>query len=168
MPEMSGDEIFDSTLLEQTIVSLIQQGKRNFALDLSPLDYIYSDTMNRLLAINRQILDVSGRLSLLSPQEEVRQILERAGIHNFLRIYQTDEDLKRASDDIVKQTQSISLDAVRQFKAAQEAPPKSEFEDFRSEIDRAFAEPSEEQQQPSQPQRPAAFTPPPPPKRPEP
>ena len=50
------------------INSLIAESKRNFAIDLSPLDYIYSDTINVILALNRRILDVSGRLSLMGPE----------------------------------------------------------------------------------------------------
>jgi len=38
--------VFDSTLLKNMINSLIAEGKRNFAIDLSPLDYIYSDAIN--------------------------------------------------------------------------------------------------------------------------
>ncbi len=170
-PVMSEEEIFDSSLLESTIVGLINEGKRNFALDLSPLDYIYSDAMNKLLSINRQVLDVSGRLSLLAPRPEVRQILERAGIHNFLKVFNTEEDLVRSMRDIIKQTQSISLDAIRAMQAG--AVPRSEFEDFRSEIDRAFSEPSEDipRAAPARapaPQPPSFGPPPAPPRRPEP
>jgi len=165
-PEMASEEIFDSAMLESMISSMIQQGKRNVAVDLSPLDYIYSDAMNKLLAVNRQVLDVSGRLVLLAPRPEVRQILERAGIHNFLKIFATEEELARSSEDIIKQTQSISLDAIRALKAA---APKSDFEDFRSEIDRAFEEPAEgATAMPPPSPAPAAFRPPAPPKRPEP
>ncbi|MBD3314835.1 MAG: STAS domain-containing protein, partial [Chitinivibrionales bacterium] len=90
---MEDDELLDSELLEQTVLDLIKQGKRNFSIDLSGLDYIYSDSMNKLLGLNRKVLDVNGRLSLLSPTDEVRQIIERAGIHNFIKIFDDEQEL---------------------------------------------------------------------------
>jgi len=114
---------------------MIASGKRNFALDLSPLDYIYSDTINALMALNRSTLDVSGRLSLLGPQPEVLQILKRAGIHNILRIFDDEADLIRTSEEIILQTSSFRLGDLKNL-AQQE--PQSEFDQLRSEIGSAF------------------------------
>jgi anti-anti-sigma factor len=130
-------EVFDSSLLKDTVNSLIAEGKRNFAIDLSPLDYIYSDAINVILAINRRILDVSGRLSLLSPISEVRSILERAGLHNILKIYDSEADLLKSSEDIILQTTRFNLSELKSY---QEPKPKNEFEDFRSQIGAAMTE----------------------------
>lgn len=132
--------MFDSTLLKNMINSLIAEGKRNFAIDLSPLDYIYSDAINVILALNRRILDVSGRLSLMGPSPEVRQILERTGIQNILKIFDTETELLKSSEDIILQTTRYNLADLQNY---QQAPPpqkpKSEFEDFRSEISTAMS-----------------------------
>jgi anti-anti-sigma factor len=128
-------EVFDSNLLKDTVNSLIAEGKRNFAIDLSPLDYIYSDAINVILAINRRILDVSGRLSLLSPISEVRSILERAGLHNILKIYDTETELLKSSEDIILQTTRFNLSELKSY---QDPKPKNEFEDFRSQIGAAM------------------------------
>jgi len=150
-------EVFDSNLLKDTVNSYIASGKRNFALDLSPLDYIYSDTINALMALNRRILDVSGRLSLLSPQPEVLQILKRAGIHNILRIFETETELMKTSEDIILQTSSIKMGDIQDI--AKEAAPESEFDQLRSEIGSVFgaqeAAPHEEVMQKPQAFRPA-------------
>lgn len=131
-------EVFDSTLLKNMINSLIAEGKRNFAIDLSPLDYIYSDAINVILALNRRILDVSGRLSIMGPSPEVRQILERTGLHNILKIFDTETELLKSSEDIILQTTRYNVADLQTF---QQAPPKpkSEFEDFRSEISTAMS-----------------------------
>jgi anti-anti-sigma factor len=121
--------------LKDTVNSLIAAGKRNFAIDLSPLDYIYSDAINVILAINRRILDVSGRLSLMSPNQEVKSILERAGLHNILKIYENETSLLKSSEDIILQTTRFNLSDLKNY---QEPKPKSEFEDFRSEISTAM------------------------------
>jgi anti-anti-sigma factor len=131
-------EVFDSTLLKNMINSLIAEGKRNFAIDLSPLDYIYSDAINVILALNRRILDVSGRLSIMGPIPEVRQILERTGLHNILKIFDTEAELLKSSEDIILQTTRYN---VADLQSMQQAPPKpkSEFEDLRSEISTAMS-----------------------------
>jgi anti-anti-sigma factor len=131
-------EVFDSNLLKDTLNSLIAEGKRNFAIDLSPLDYIYSDAINVVLALNRRILDVSGRLSLLSPNPEVRSILERTGLHNILKIYETETDLLRSSEDIILQTTRFNLSDLKSYQQPPPAPPKSEFDEFKSEISSAM------------------------------
>jgi anti-anti-sigma factor len=140
-PVMEKGEVFDSTLLKNMINSLIAEGKRNFAIDLSPLDYIYSDAINVILALNRRILDVSGMLSLMGPSPEVRQILERTGIQNILKIFDTETDLLKSSEDIILQTTRYNLADLQTYQQPAPPPPpkpKSEFEDFRSEISTAM------------------------------
>jgi Anti-anti-sigma regulatory factor (antagonist of anti-sigma factor) len=138
-PALEKGEVFDSNLLKDTLNSYIAEGKRNFAIDLSPLDYIYSDAINVILALNRRILDVSGRLSLLSPNPEVRSILERTGLHNILKIYETETDLLRSSEDIILQTTRFNLSDLKSYQQPSPTPPKSEFDEFKSEISTAMA-----------------------------
>ena len=123
-PAMEKGEVFDSTLLKNMINSLIAEGKRNFAIDLTPLDYIYSDTINVILALNRRILDVSGRLSLMGPSAEVRQILERTGIQNILKIFDTEAELTKSSEDIILQTTRYNLSDLQTYQQA--PPPEAE------------------------------------------
>jgi anti-anti-sigma factor len=138
-PALEKGEVFDSNLLKDTLNSYIAEGKRNFAIDLSPLDYIYSDAINVILALNRRILDVSGRLSLLSPNPEVRSILERTGLHNILKIYETETDLLRSSEDIILQTTRFNLSDLKSYQQPSPPPPKSEFDEFKSEISTAMS-----------------------------
>ena len=138
-PALEKGEVFDSNLLKDTLNSYIAEGKRNFAIDLSPLDYIYSDAINVILALNRRILDVSGRLSLLSPNPEVRSILERTGLHNILKIYETETDLLRSSEDIILQTTRFNLSDLKSYQQPSPTPPKSEFDEFKSEISTAMS-----------------------------
>lgn len=91
-----------------------------------------------LMALNRRVLDVTGRLSLMAPQPEVTQILKRAGIHNILRIFETETELIKSSEDIIMQTSSIKLSDVN--AALKQAPPQSEFDQLRSEIGSVFGD----------------------------
>jgi len=127
--------VFDSSLLRDTINQQIASGKRNFAIDLSALDYVYSDTINVLMGLNKRVLDVSGRLSLLAPQPEALQVLKRAGINNILRIFDTEADLIKTSEDIILQTTSYK---VSDLQALANERPQSEFDQLRSEIGSVF------------------------------
>jgi anti-anti-sigma factor len=135
---MEESEVFDSSMLKETINSLIASGKRNFAIDMSPLDYIYSDTINMLMALNKRVLDVTGRLSLMAPQPEVMQILKRAGIHNVLRVFETETELIKSSEDMILQTSSINMSDVD--AARKQGPPQSEFDQLRNEIGSVFGD----------------------------
>lgn len=114
---------------------MIERGKRNLALDLKNVDYLYSDSINKFINLNHRVLNVYGRLAILSPGEQVSQILQRAGIQNFLKIYETDDELKRSSDEIIQQTTALSVQDIKSYREG----PVSEFEDFRSEIGKAIA-----------------------------
>lgn len=83
------------------------------------------------------MLNVYGRLALLSPTENLQKILQRAGIQNFLKIYNSEDELQRASEEIIQQTTSLRTADVKAFTAPEEKPV-SEFEDFRSEIGKAI------------------------------
>lgn len=133
---MEENEVFDSSLLKEQINALIASGKRNFAIDMSPLDYVYSDTINMLMVMNKRVLDVTGRLSLMAPQPEVTQILKRAGIHNILRIFETETELIKSSEDMILQTTGLQPSDVS--AALNQGKPQSEFDQLRSEIGSAF------------------------------
>lgn len=110
---------------------------------MSPLDYIYSDTINVLMALNKRVLDVTGRLSLMAPQPEVMQILKRAGIHNILRVFETETELIKSSEDMILQTSSLNMSDV---EAAKQKSPQSEFDQLRDEIGSAFHSGDDSQQ----------------------
>ena len=49
----------------------------------------------------------------MGPSPEVRQILERTGIHNILKIFETETDLLKSSEDIILQTTRYNLSDLR-------------------------------------------------------
>jgi len=159
-PVLQENELFNSNFLRDFVDNQISQGNRNFALQLESIDYIYSDTINVILSLNRKILDVSGRLSLLSPNPEVMQSLQRAGIHNILKIYSSELELKKSSEDIIMQTSSYRLSDIQKYAQGQQPAAKDEFEDMRSSFSSSIPDvPQDSQQQ----QYRAAPPPPPPP-----
>ncbi len=97
-------------------------------------------------------------MALIAPSEQVSKILTRAGVQNFLQIYNSIEELKRASDEIIKQTSQINIGDIQAIKAGTEKPV-SEFEDFRSEMGKAIETPESKQPSPEKDfQADSAFT----------
>jgi len=133
-PVLEGDEVFDSNLLKQTMESMIAAGRRNISVDLSLLDYLYSDAINALVVMNKRMLDVFGRLSLLAPQPPVMEILKKGGIQNILKIFTDEAEIVQLSQQMTGQPMAAPA------PAAQVPPPQpqSEFDDLRSEIGSAF------------------------------
>ena len=104
-----------------------------------------------LVALNRRILDVSGRLSLLAPRPEVLVILKNAGVHNILKIFDSEEDLMRTSEDIILQTSSFRLADIKNL--TEEKGPESEFDALRSELGSAFGSQPEAAAPPAPPKK---------------
>jgi anti-anti-sigma regulatory factor len=132
-PVLEPDEVFDSNLLKQTIDSMISEGKRNISVDLARLDYLYSDTINALIVMNKRMLDVFGRLSLLAPQPPVMDILKKSGVQNILKVFADEAEIIRLSEDLAGQVGGIPA-------AAAHKAPISEFDDLRAEIGSAFGD----------------------------
>ena len=127
------DEVFDSNLLKQTIDSMISEGKRNISVDLAGLEYLYSDTINALVVMNKRMLDVFGRLSLLAPQPPVMDILKKSGVQNILKIFADEAEIIRLSQELADPVGKIS-------SAVANKAPISEFDALRAEIGSAFGD----------------------------
>ncbi len=135
---LSDGEVFDSAKLKNTIRFLIENDMRNIVIDLGNLEYIYSDTINAFIASNRQMLEVSGRIAILSEHPKVQDILKRAGLDNIMRIYRSEAEMVADSKEILRQTSSYRIEELQKI-SNQDFPavpqePKSEFDDFRDEM----------------------------------
>ena len=138
MPELEDDEMFNSGFLKDHISQQISAGRRNFAIDLSPLDYIYSDSINVLMVLNKRALEVGGRLALLTPQPEVVGILQKAGIQSIMRVFASEAELMAASDEIMASSAGYKVTDLA--GAGQALSEQSEFDSLRSEIGSVFGE----------------------------
>jgi anti-anti-sigma regulatory factor/outer membrane biosynthesis protein TonB len=126
-------EVFDSSLLKETYNSLIAAGKRYFVIDLAPLDYIYSDSINVLMAFNKRLTDLNGCLAIMNPMDDVVKVLQRAGIYDSLRLFTTEQEILKSSEEYMIQTQQYNQSLFNQ-----QSQPASEFDQLRSEIGSVF------------------------------
>jgi anti-anti-sigma factor len=168
-PILEGDEVFDSSLLKQMVESMIASGKRNICVDLASQEYLYSDAINALVGINKRMLDVMGRLSLVAPQPPVVEILKKGGIANILKIFENDDELMKVSQQLMGGAPPVVNAPVAPPPLQQE--PQSEFDELRSEIGSVFgniaqapAAAPQQRREPAPPASPfadASFPPPP-------
>ena len=110
---------------------------RNVVIDLGNLEYLYSDTINAFIASNRHMLEVSGRIAILTEHPKVQDILKRAGLDNIMRIYRSEAEMIADSKEILRQTSSYRIEELQKISSqpADNPPvPKTEFEDFRAEM----------------------------------
>ena len=117
------DIVFNSSMLKEFIEQMISAGKRNFAIDMSPLDDFSSGDNNALRELNKKVLGLNGTFTLFSPQPRVVGILQRMDIPSIIGVFKTEDELLALSEEI-KRHQT----------------PQSEFESLRSEIGSAFGE----------------------------
>jgi anti-anti-sigma factor len=149
-------EVFDSTLLKETITNYVAAGKSNVLIDLVQLDYIYSDSMNVIMSLNKSISETGGNFGLLQVRPEVIQILQKAGVANTLRIFNSEEEVQSFSASLMQGQQQGFTQPSSQSQ--------SEFDQLRSEIGSVFGGPEQPSQdfgnqgyaQQTQPRQPAS------------
>ncbi len=110
---------------------------RNVVIDLGNLEYLYSDTINAFIASNRHMLEVSGRIAILTEHPKVQDILKRAGLDNIMRIYRSEAEMIADSKEILRQTSSYRIEELQKFSNQEpEQPqiPRTEFDDFKAEM----------------------------------
>ncbi len=134
---LADGEVFDSAKLKNTVRFLIENDMRNVVIDLGNLEYLYSDTINAFIASNRHMLEVSGRIAILTEHPKVQDILKRAGLDNIMRIYRSEAEMIADSKEILRQTSSYRIEELQKISnqpAEQPAIPKTEFDEFKAEM----------------------------------
>lgn len=96
--ELADDELLDAVALEAKATEISKSGAKYISIDLSSLDYIYSDSINKFIGINRSFISIFGRLVLVAPHQKVFEILCRAGADKQMKIVRSFEELQMLSD----------------------------------------------------------------------
>ncbi|HQF54436.1 MAG TPA: PEGA domain-containing protein [Fibrobacteria bacterium] len=102
--QLVADEVFDAGRLRQETLRLVERGSRRIIIDLGGVEYLYSDSINALVALNRRMLESSGRMGILVPHPKVYDILVRAGLENIMRLYRSEAELQSDSRELMRQS----------------------------------------------------------------
>ena len=69
------------------VSALVEAGKREILIDLSPVTYVDSATIGCLMDLYRQVAAAGGRLKLSGVQKRVETMLTMTGAQNFIEIH---------------------------------------------------------------------------------
>jgi anti-sigma B factor antagonist len=72
--------------LREQITALLNQGHREFVLNMTELDYIDSFGLGQLVSIWTSIRNKNGQLTLLKPGEKVLKLLEITKLNTVFHI----------------------------------------------------------------------------------
>ena len=81
--------------LRQTVTALLNDGHRDFVLNLTELPYIDSFGLGQLVAIWTSIRNAGGRMRLLRPQARVRKLFEITKLDSVFQISDDDVTVER-------------------------------------------------------------------------
>jgi anti-sigma B factor antagonist len=70
-----------------TVTDLVNAGRRQILIDLSPVTYIDSATIGCLMDLYRQVHAAGGGLKLAGVQKRVETMLSMTGAQNFIEIH---------------------------------------------------------------------------------
>jgi len=130
--QLVNEEVFDAGRLRQETLRLVEKGSRRIVVDLGGVDYLYSDSINALVALNRRMLESSGRMGILVPHPKVYDILVRAGLENIMRLYRSEAELQSDSRELMRQSSAwtrpaelLSAASASQVLSANVLSPKN-------------------------------------------
>jgi anti-sigma B factor antagonist len=69
------------------VSALVETGKREILIDLSPVTYVDSATIGCLMDLYRQVQAAGGHLKLSGVQKRVETMLSMTGAQNFIEIH---------------------------------------------------------------------------------
>lgn len=81
-----------STQFQEKIISDIDTGETNLAIDFSQLDYISSAGLRILLMAAKKITTLHGQMVLFDLQNQIREVFDIAGFSTIFKIYQTEDE----------------------------------------------------------------------------
>lgn len=88
------DRMSDSINLKDYIDKLLLKNNFNVILNLANVTYLDSGALNVIISI-RNNLDKEGKeLTLLSPNEYVKDVIEVVGLNKVIKIYNSEKELE--------------------------------------------------------------------------
>ncbi len=81
-----------SKILEDKVMELLGQGKKQILMDFKEVDYINSTGLRVLLLALQQLKKIQGKLVLSSIKDYMKEVFEISGYTEIFPIYATQEE----------------------------------------------------------------------------
>ena len=89
------DRLKDSITLKSFIITLMEDGAKKIALDLSQITYLDSGALNVFIFGNNALKKNGGRMCLIEPNEYVLDVLEVVGLTKLIPVYPNTADFEK-------------------------------------------------------------------------
>ncbi len=77
--------------LKRSIVGLIEEGRRNFVVDLSEAGFIDSTGIGVLVGALKRLQDLDGSLAVVCPSEDMLNLFRVVGLEDVVPVYRARE-----------------------------------------------------------------------------
>ena len=88
------DRLKDSITLKSLLITLIEEGIKDIALNLAQVTYLDSGALNVFIYCSNELKKENGDFSLIEPNEYVTDVLEVVGLTKIISIYPTEADFE--------------------------------------------------------------------------
>jgi anti-sigma B factor antagonist len=78
--------------LRDLMNSLLSEGKRNFVINLTGVDYIDSSGLGQLITIWTSIKNRGGHMTVFNPTKRVQRLLDITRLDTVFRIFDTEDE----------------------------------------------------------------------------
>lgn len=86
---------FDAESFKNQFRSLVDENEeiQFVAVDLSGLDFVYSDAYNAFMQVHQELSNRNGLFAVLADKESLANSLKKVGLERFIRIFRSHEDM---------------------------------------------------------------------------
>ncbi len=86
---------FDAETFKANFRSLVDSNAdvKYVAVDLSGLDFVYSDAYNAFMQFHQELSNKNGLFAVLADKESLANSLKKVGLERFIRIFSSEEDM---------------------------------------------------------------------------
>ncbi len=109
---------FDAEVFKAYFHSVIaSNSKVKFvAVDLSGLDFVYSDAYNAFMQFHQELLKRKGTFAVITNKESLAKSLKKVGLERFIRIFKSEKDLLDYVPVDISTVKVPTVPAVRRVK----------------------------------------------------
>ena len=86
------------------------------AVDLSGLDFVYSDAYNAFMQFHQELLKRKGTFAVITNKESLAKSLKKVGLERFIRIFKSEKDLLDYVPVDISTVKVPTVPAVRRVK----------------------------------------------------
>lgn len=92
--DLIGDEV--GPQLVEIVSDAIQDGAKNFVIDLSEVRYISSSGIGLLITMLTKMRNVGGEVYLTAPSEHVKKLLIITKLNNIFTVFESIEEFRKS------------------------------------------------------------------------